>query len=150
MKIAIGCDHIGYEMKNHVIGYLTSAGHEVTDCGTDSVQRCDYPVYGQRVALQVAQGKAEIGVLICGTGVDISLAANKVDGVRAVVCSEPYSAMMARTHNNANVLSFGARVVGQAVAEQILDAFLSASFEGGRHQVRVDMLSRIEQGEVVG
>lgn len=150
MKIAIGCDHIGYDMKLHVIRYLTLAGHEVTDCGTNSVQRCDYPVYGQRVALQVAQGKAEVGVLICGTGVGISLAANKVHGVRAVVCSEPYSAMMARTHNNANVLSFGVRVVGQAMAEQILDAFLSASFEGGRHQARVDMLGRIEQGEVVG
>lgn len=150
MKIAIGCDHIGYEMKLHIIDYLQAKGHNLVDCGTDSTQRCDYPIYGQRVALSVSQGETEVGILICGTGVGISLAANKVDGVRAVVCSEPYSAMMARTHNNANVLSFGARVIGQAVAEQIVDAYLGAAYEGGRHQARVDMLSRIEQGEVLG
>ena len=150
MKIAIGCDHIGYEMKLHIIDYLQVKGHNLVDCGTDSTQRCDYPIYGQRVALSVSQGETEVGILICGTGVGISLAANKVDGVRAVVCSEPYSAMMARTHNNANVLSFGARVIGQAVAEQIVDAYLGAAYEGGRHQARVDMLSRIEQGEVLG
>lgn len=150
MKIAIGCDHIGYEMKLHIIAYLQAKGHELIDCGTNSTQRCDYPIYGQRVALSVLQGETETGILICGTGVGISLAANKMDGIRAVVCSEPYSAEMARTHNNANVLSFGARVVGEAVAERIVDAYLGAAYEGGRHQVRVDMLSRIEQGEVLG
>lgn len=150
MKIAIGCDHIGYEMKSHIIAYLQAKGHELIDCGTNSTQRCDYPIYGQRVALSVLQGETETGILICGTGVGISLAANKMDGIRAVVCSEPYSAEMARTHNNANVLSFGARVVGEAVAERIVDAYLGAAYKGGRHQVRVDMLNRIEQGEVLG
>lgn len=149
MKIAIGCDHIGYPMKLHMIQYLQEKGYEMIDCGTDSTERCDYPVYGQRVALKVVNREADFGILICGTGVGISLAANKVDGIRAVVCSEPYSAALSRSHNDTNVLAFGARVVGEAVAEQIVDAFLGAQFEGGRHQKRVDMLSEIEKGVII-
>ena len=146
MKLAIGSDHVGYQLKCHMIGYLQNKGFEVTDFGTYSDERCDYPVFGQRVANAVKNGEADLGVLICGTGVGISLAANKTEGIRAVVCSEPYSAMMARAHNDANIVAFGSRVVGTAVAEQIVDAFLDSSFEGGRHKARVDMLSEIEKG----
>lgn len=149
MTIAIGCDHIGYPLKMHILNYLQEKGHKLIDCGTDSIDRCDYPVYGQRVALAVKNGQAETGILICGTGVGISLAANKVNGIRAVVCSEPYSAALSRQHNDANIVAFGARVIGQAVAEQIVDAFLNATFEGGRHQRRVDMLSAIEEGRSI-
>ena len=149
MTIAIGCDHIGYPLKMHILNYLQEKGHKLIDCGTDSIDRCDYPVYGQRVALAVKSGRAETGILICGTGVGISLAANKVNGIRAVVCSEPYSAALSRQHNDANIVAFGARVIGQAVAEQIVDAFLNATFEGGRHQRRVDMLSAIEEGRSI-
>ena len=149
MEIAIGSDHIGYPLKMHILKYLREKEHTVVDCGTDSEERCDYPVYGQRVARMVQAGEAEAGILICGTGVGISLAANKMRGIRAVVCSESYSAALARQHNNANVLAFGARVVGQAVAEQIVDAFLAAQYEGGRHQRRIDMLSAIEKGSVI-
>lgn len=147
MKIAIGCDHVGYQMKLHFIEYLQAKGYEMIDCGTDSTERCDYPVYGLRVAQKVAEGEARFGILICGTGVGISLAANKVKGIRAVVCSEPYTAALSRSHNNTNILAFGARVVGEAVAEQIVDAFLSTQFEGGRHQKRIDMIAAIEQGD---
>ncbi len=149
MKLAIGSDHIGYPLKQHIIQYLQAKGHELIDCGTNSTERCNYPVYGQRVALKVVNKEVDYGILICGTGVGISLAANKVDGIRAVVCSESYSAALSRSHNNTNIVAFGARVVGEAVAEQIVDAFLETEFEGGRHQVRVDMLSEIEKGVVV-
>lgn len=147
MKIAIGCDHIGYPLKLHIIDYLRGKGCEMIDKGTDSMQRCDYPVYGYRVAVDVADGNADRGILICGTGVGISLAADKVPGIRAAVCSEAYTAALSRAHNNANIIAFGARVVGEAVAEQIVDAFLTTEFEGGRHQKRIDMLTAIERGE---
>lgn len=147
MKIAIACDHVGYAMKLHMIDYLNRKGHTITDVGTNSEERCDYPVYGKKAADLVAEKACDLGILICGTGVGISLAANKVHGIRAVVCSEPYSAMMARMHNNANMVSFGARVIGNATAEMIVDAFLTAEYEGGRHQRRVEQLTHIENGE---
>lgn len=150
MKIAIGCDHIGYSMKLHISQYLQEKGYELVDCGTDSTERCDYPVYGQRVALKVKKGDADLGILICGTGVGISIAANKVTGIRAVVCSEPYTAGLSRIHNNTNILAFGARVIGEAVAEQIVDEFLNARYEGGRHQKRINMLTEIEKGVELG
>ena len=146
MKLAIGSDHIGIGLKKHLMAYLEAKGYEVTDVGTYSAERTDYPIYGYKVAQLVARGEADKGILICGTGVGISLAANKVDGIRAVVCSESYSAYMARLHNNANILAMGARVVGEAVAEQIADAFLTTEYEGGRHQRRLDMLEQIEKG----
>lgn len=149
MRLAIGSDHVGYPLKLHIIKYLQDKGHEIIDCGTHSTERCNYPVYGQQVALKVVNKEVDFGILICGTGVGISLAANKVDGIRAVVCSESYSAALSRSHNNANIVAFGARVVGEAVAEQIVDAFLETNYEGGRHQVRIDMLSQIEKGVVV-
>lgn len=150
MKIAIGCDHVGYALKLHIIQYLQEKGYEIIDCGTDSAERCDYPVYGQQVALKVKKGDANLGILICGTGVGISIAANKVAGIRAVVCSDPYTAGLSRMHNNTNVLAFGARVVGEAVAEQLVDEFLNAHYEGGRHQKRINMLAEIEKGVELG
>ena len=134
MKIAIGNDHAAVEMKNEIKAYLESKGHEVINFGTDTSDSCDYPVYGQKVAEAVASGQAEEGVLICGTGIGISLAANKVPGIRAAVCSEPVSARLAKQHNDANIIAFGARIVGLEEAKAIVDAFFDAEFEGGRHQ----------------
>ena len=145
MKIAIGNDHIALNMKNHIKDYLESKGYEVINFGTDSSDRTDYPIYGKKVADAVASGECDYGVLICGTGVGISLSANKVKGIRAVVCSEPYTARLCRQHNNANIIAFGARVVGEATAEMIVDEFLSSEYEGGRHQTRIDMISEIEE-----
>lgn len=147
MKIAIGNDHTAVNLKNHITDYLQNKGYEVLNIGTDSTQRTDYPIYGKKVAEKVASGECDFGVLICGTGIGISLAANKVKGIRAAVCSEPYSARLTRQHNNANIIAFGARVVGDAMAEMIVDEFLSTEYEGGRHQKRIDMITAIEEGE---
>lgn len=144
MKLAIGNDHVGYELKLIIKKHLEDLGHQVIDFGSDSSQSCDYPVYGKKAAQAVASGECELGVLICGTGIGISLAANKVRGIRAAVCSEPYSAQMARRHNNANIIAFGARVIGRDMAEMIVDSFLQAQFEGGRHARRVALLDEIE------
>lgn len=148
MKIAIGNDHAAVDMKNHISDYLTAKGYEIVNFGTDSTDSCDYPIYGKKVADAVASGECELGILICGTGIGISLAANKVKGIRAAVCSEPYSARLTRQHNDANIIAFGARVVGYGVAEQIVDEFLNAEYEGGRHQNRVDLISAIEEGKI--
>ena len=144
MKIGIGCDHVGYELKGKVTEHLRELGHEVVDFGTNSSERTDYPIYGEAVARAVANGTCEKGILICGTGVGISLAANKVHGIRAVVCSEPYSALLSRRHNDTNILAFGARVVGADLALMIVDAWLSGVYEGGRHAKRVQMIADIE------
>jgi len=144
MKIAIGSDHAGLDLKNHIKKYLENKGFEVLDCGTYTSESCNYPEFGEKVALAVTNGDVQKGVLVCGTGVGISIAANKVKGIRAVVCSEPYSAEMAVRHNNANIVSFGARVIGEATAESIVDAFFGASYEGGRHEKRVQMIIDIE------
>lgn len=144
-KIAIGNDHVAVELKNHITKYVEAKGYTVVNFGTDSSDSCDYPVYGEKVARAVASGECDLGILICGTGIGISLAANKVKGIRAAVCSEPYSARLTRQHNNANIIAFGARVVGQAMAEMIVDEFLDAEFEGGRHQRRVDLINQIEE-----
>ncbi|MBQ4154432.1 MAG: ribose 5-phosphate isomerase B [Clostridia bacterium] len=144
-KIAIGNDHVAVELKNHITKYVEAKGYTVVNFGTDSGESCDYPVYGEKVARAVASGECDLGILICGTGIGISLAANKVKGIRAAVCSEPYSARLTRQHNNANIIAFGARVVGQAMAEMIVDEFLDAEFEGGRHQRRVDLIEKIEE-----
>ena len=148
MKIAIGNDHVAVAMKNHIVKYLQDKGHELMNFGTDSTERCDYPVYGKKVADAVASGACERGILICGTGIGISLAANKVKGIRAAVCSEAYSARLTRQHNDANIIAFGARVVGEATAEMIVDEFINTEYEGGRHQQRIDMITAIEQGEM--
>lgn len=145
MKIAIGNDHSALELKAIVINHLKEKGHEVIDFGTNTAESCDYPIYGEKVAVAIKEKQAELGILICGTGIGISLAANKVPGIRAAVCSEPYSAKMTRAHNNANILAFGARVVGGDLAKMIVDAFIDTKFEGERHQRRVDMITAIEQ-----
>ena len=144
MKIVIGNDHTALEMKEAIKAHLEENGYEVLDLGTNSTDSCDYPVYGEKVGRAVVDGEADLGIAICGTGVGISLAANKVKGVRACVCSEPYTAKLSRMHNDSNVLAFGARVVGVELAKMIVDEWLNASFEGGRHQRRVDMLMDIE------
>ena len=148
MKIAIGNDHVAVEMKNHITKYLEEKGYEIVNFGTDSEERADYPIYGKKVADAVVSGECDLGILICGTGIGISLAANKVPGIRAAVCSDPYSARLTRQHNNANIIAFGARVVGVATAEMIVDEFLTAEFEGGRHQKRIGMIAAIERGEL--
>ncbi len=144
MKIAIGNDHVAVEMKQQITEHLQKKGIEVVNFGTDSSERCDYPIYGEAVANAVAKGEADCGILICGTGVGISLSANKVNGIRAVVCSEPYSARLSKQHNNTNILAFGARVIGIELAKMIVDEWLNAEFEGDRHQNRVDMIAAIE------
>lgn len=149
MKIAIGNDHVALEMKQQIKTWLEEQGHEVIDFGTHSPERCDYPIYGERVANAVAQGEAARGILICGTGVGISLAANKVCGIRAVVCSEPYTAMLSRQHNNTNILAFGARVIGIELAKMIVHEWLHAEFEGGRHQKRIDMIDQIQRTQTL-
>lgn len=146
MKVGFGSDHAGIELKLQLMEYLKEKGYECTDYGNyDPNDRGDdYPVPGRLVAEAVARGEVEKGVLVCGTGLGISLAANKVPGIRAAVCSEPYTAQMAVRHNNCQILSMGARVVGRDLAKMIVDSFFGAVFEGGRHAVRVDMISQIE------
>lgn len=144
MKIAIGNDHTALEMKHEIMEYVKELGHEVVNYGTDSPESCDYPVYGEKVANAVAKKEADLGILICGTGVGISLAANKVEGIRAVVCSEPYTAKLSREHNDTNILAFGARVIGTELAKMIVREWLEAEFMGDRHQRRVDMIMEIE------
>ena len=146
MKIAVGSDHAAYAFKLQILAHLDQNHLEYEDLGTFSEDRTDYPVYGEKVARAVASGEFDKGLLFCGTGVGISLAANKVAGIRAVVCSEPYTAIHSRRHNDTNVLALGSRVVGIELAKLIVDSWLAVPFEGGRHQTRVDMLSRLEQG----
>ncbi len=144
MKIGIGNDHVGYEMKDAIINHLKERGFEVVDYGAYSSERCNYPVYGEKVANAIVNGEVDLGVLICGTGVGISLAANKVKGIRACVCSEPYTAKLSRMHNNAQIIAFGARVIGPELAMMIVDEFIDAEFQGGRHAERVSLITDIE------
>ena len=145
MKIGIGNDHVAIELKGIIKEHLEELSHEVVDFGTNSPERFDYPVSGFAVGKAVAAGEVDLGVLICGTGVGISLAANKVHGVRACVCSDPYTAKLSREHNDTNVIAFGARVVGSELAKMIVDEWLGATFEGGRHAKRIAMLAEIEE-----
>jgi len=146
-RIAIGADHAGYVLKQHLISVLQGQGHEVQDIGTHSTESCDYPPYCAAVGRAVRDGQAELGIVLGGSGQGEQLAANKVHGVRAALCNDLYTARMARSHNNANVLSMGARVVGEGLAEEILATFLGTPFEGGRHERRVQMLMDIEKEE---
>lgn len=145
MIIAIGNDHTAADMKREITEFLENMGHQVVNYGTDDTNSSDYPVYGEKVGNAVAGKEADLGILICGTGVGISLAANKVNGIRAVVCSEPYSARLSRQHNDSNILAFGARVIGIEMAKMIVKEWIEAEFEGGRHQRRVDMIMEIER-----
>ena len=145
MKIAIGNDHAAIELKKVVKAYLEEKGHTVDDFGANENKGISYTVFGETVGEKVASGEYDCGVLICGTGVGISIAANKVPGVRAGVCSEPTTARLIKEHNNANIVAFGARIVGEEVAKSIIDAYLGATFQGGRHEERVNMLTEIER-----
>ncbi len=146
-RIAIGSDHAGYQLKEQLAEHLREQGHEVEDLGTHSEESVDYPDFGAAVARAVVGGKADYGVCVCGTGIGIGIAANKVKGARAAVVHDTTSARMARQHNNANVLAFGARVLADARALEIVDLFLETEFEGERHQPRIEQLAAIEREE---
>lgn len=139
-KIGVGSDHAGVNLKNKIAEFLKEKGYEVTDYGTNSTASCDYPVYAKAVAKSVANGENERGIICCGSGIGVSIAANKVKGVRAVLAHEPYSAMLSRLHNDANVLCLGERITGESLALDIVKTWLHSEYEGGRHQRRVDML----------
>lgn len=143
--IALACDHGGLSLKKEIAKYLSEKGVEYKDFGTHTEDSCDYPLYGAAAARAVASGECEKGIIFCGTGIGISIAANKVKGVRCVVCSEPFSAKLSRMHNNSNMLALGGRVVGVELAKMIVDEWLSAEFEGERHQRRIDLISKIEE-----
>lgn len=143
-RLVIGSDHAGYELKLQIIEYLKGKGYECVDLGTDSKDSCNYVEFGLAVGKAVASGEFAKGILICGTGVGISISANKVNGVRAVVCSEPVSARLSREHNDSNIVAFGSRIVGLEMAKAIVDAWLGAEFQGGRHAVRVGTITEYE------
>lgn len=147
--IAIACDHAALELKGEIIQLLEQRGLAYKDFGTDTTDSCHYPIFGARAARAVAAGECEKGILICGTGIGMSLVANKVKGIRCALCSDSYSAHMTRAHNDTNVLALGARVIGVEVAKEIVCAWLDTPFEGGRHQTRIDMITAIENGEVL-
>lgn len=143
-RIYIGADSAGYTLKEELVTYLENKGYEVTNLGTDSTASCHYPEFAVRVCERVLADSDSYGILVCGTGIGMSMCANKHRGIRAALCSDTYSAKMTRAHNDANVLCLGARVIGSCLATEILDAFLSSEFEGGRHAIRVDMMRDIE------
>ena len=147
--IAIACDHAALELKAEVIKMLEDRGLTYEDFGTYTADSCHYPIFGARAAQAVASGKCDRGILICGTGIGMSLVANKVKGIRCALCSDSYSAKMTRAHNDSNMLAMGARVIGVEVAKEIVAAWLDTPFEGGRHQARVDMITALENGETL-
>ena len=144
MKVAMGNDHAATDLKLEIMKYVKELGHEVINFGTDTYESCNYPEFGEKVGRAVAAGEADCGILICGTGVGISIAANKVHGVRAGVCSDATTARLIKEHNDANILAFGARIVGAELAKDMVKAYLTAEFLGGRHKTRVDMFAEIE------
>ena len=145
MNISIACDHGAFDLKERLKAHLAEQGHEVVDCGTSSLDSCDYPDFARPAAQMVADGTCDKGVVLCTTGIGVSITANKVRGVRCALCHDPLSAEMTRRHNDANVLAMGAQIIGGNLAERILDVFLSTEFEGGRHQRRVDKIMETEQ-----
>ena len=146
-KITVGSDHAGYRLKLQIIDHLKEKGFEVLDVGTDSTASCDYPEFAHKVCKNIQKGVTELGILICGTGIGMSMAANKHRGIRAAACSDTFSARLTRQHNNANVLCFGERVVGYGLACDLVDNFIETEFEGGKHARRVDLITAIEQEE---
>jgi len=148
MIIAIGSDHAGFALKNEIIGWLKTIGHEVLDQGCANAQdSVDYPLFGEKVARVVAAGNAYFGILVCGTGIGMSITANKIPGIRAALCGETFSARAARAHNDANILVLGARVTGAGVARDIVEMFLQSEFEGGRHQNRLNLIKKLEAND---
>lgn len=148
MKIAVGADHAGFELKQHLVTYLSELGHEVNDLGTYSEDSVDYPDQAAAVSHAVAEGAAERGLLVCGTGLGMAIAANKVDGIRSVACQDLFCARMARAHNDINVLAVGGRITGVTLAEEIVRTFLETPFEDGRHQRRVGKIHALESSHV--
>ena len=144
MNITIGCDHGGFALKENIRAYLEEQGHTVTDVGCKSLESCDYPDFGAAAARLVASGACERGIVICTTGIGISISANKVKGIRCALCGDAFSAEMTRRHNDANMLALGAGITGPNLAQKIVEVFLSTGFEGGRHARRVDKLMQIE------
>lgn len=145
MRVVLASDHAGLQLRAELVEHLKSTGHDVTDLGPLSPESVDYPDYAAKVSGAVARGEYQLGVLVCGTGIGMSITANKVKGVRAALCSTEFEARMARAHNDANVLCLGQRVVGAGLARAILEGFVSTAFEAGRHQRRVDMIARVER-----
>lgn len=144
MKISIGSDHGGFALKEKVREHLESLGHEVLDCGCFSTESCDYPDFGAAAAKAVASGECEKGIVVCTTGIGISIACNKIKGIRCALCGDAYSAEMTRRHNNANMLALGGGFVGPFLADHIVEVFLTTEFEGGRHQRRIDLVHQLE------
>lgn len=145
MKIAVACDHGGLALKKVLLDYLQKNGYEVCDFGTNTADSCDYPDHALPAAEAVARGECERGILICSTGIGISIAANKVRGIRCAHCHDTYSAKYTRLHNDANMIAFGQKIIGDGLMLEIVDTFLHTDFEGGRHQRRVDKISAIEE-----
>lgn len=143
-KIAIACDHAALDLKGEIIKYLEANGVEYVDYGTYTQDSCNYPDYAEKVCTAVYNGVQDMGILVCGTGIGMSMAANKCKGIRAALCSDTFSAKFTRLHNDANVLCMGARVLGVGLALEIVDMFINTEFEGGRHQLRVDMITALE------
>jgi len=139
LRVAIGCDHGGIDLKNLVISVLEDLGHTVDDQGCNSTESVDYPEFARTVSTLVVEGKCAYGILICGTGIGMSMAANRIPGIRAALCNEMFSAKMSREHNNANILCLGARVIGPGLAAEIVRTWMTSEFAGGRHQRRIDM-----------
>jgi ribose 5-phosphate isomerase B len=148
MKIAIASDHVGFELKKDLSEFLDELHIEHFDFGTYDKQRTDYPLFAERAARAIVDNEFDLGILICGTGIGMSIAANKIPGIRAAACSDAYSARLARNHNNANVLAMGAQVVGKGLARYIVAEWISADYDGGRHQKRIDMISSLEKKEL--
>ena len=146
-KIVIGCDHAGFELKKKVVDHLAEMGYEVIDVGTDSTESCDYPIFASKLCQKLQNGEADLGILVCGTGIGMSMAANKHKGIRAACCSDTFSARLTRLHNNANVLCLGARVLGAGLALDLVDNFVNAEFEGDRHIKRLSLIEDIENGK---
>ena len=147
-KITIGCDHAAFELKQKIIAHLKARGVEVIDVGTNSTESCDYPDFARLVCKNVQDGVTDLGILVCGTGIGMSMAANKHRGIRAAACSDTFSARLTRMHNDANVLCFGERVVGIGLACDLVDAFIDTDFEGGKHRRRVDLITAIENEQL--
>ena len=145
--IAIGSDHAGFGLKQEILEYFEEQGIEYTDLGTYDTESCDYPIYGEKVARAVTSGQAKYGIAICGTGNGIAMTANKIKGIRCALCSDSYSAELARRHNDANMLAIGSRVTGDGLARMIVEAFLNTQFAGGRHIRRIGMIGALEERE---
>ena len=145
-RIILGADHGGYELKNLIKAHLEKNGFDVLDVGTNSNESCDYPIFASRLCTKIQNGEADLGILVCGTGIGMSMAANKHKGIRATCCSDTFSARLTRLHNNANVLCLGARVLGAGLALDLVDAFVNAEFEGDRHVKRLSLIEDIENG----